>query len=116
MLQPIPIPFSLFPDVCLLFTEFFRFFTGNKNCKPRKHVLFEATPLKIKILEDNSENNDDTGSPDTNICRCSTQIDDSSENGNPSDDNFMDNWFQLITDWEKKIHLDDKRKKVSKKE
>ena len=72
--------------------------------------------MKIKIVEDDGENNDDKGSPDTSCFSCSTQIDDSSEDGNPTNDNFMEKWFQLITDWEEKIHLDDKRKKSRKKE
>ena len=56
--------------------------------------------LKIKILEDNRENNDDKGSQDTSCLSCSTQIGNLSEDGNPNDDNFMEKWFQLITDWE----------------
>ena len=69
--------------------------------------------MKIKILEDNNENNDDKGSPDTSCFSCSTQNDKLPEDGNPNDDNFMEKWFQLITDWEKEIHLDDKRAKES---
>ena len=87
----------------------------NTNRKPRKTVLFEASPLKIKIVEDKCENNDDNASPDTSCFSCWPQNDHSSEDGNLNNGNFMEKWFQLITDWEKKIHLDDKQKKSQKR-
>ena len=110
----IPIPLSLFTDLFFLFYQAIRSITCNPCGKSKRTELFKATPLKMKLVEEKCENFDTAINMITSHVQSSKSDNSSSNNESLRKDNFMQKWFQLITDWETDIHREVERKKAKK--
>ena len=105
----IPIPLSLFTDALFLIYQLIRPIICNPCGSSKRAMLFKASPLKMILVEEKSGNSETKISMDRS----------KSDNGKSSNEsitkgNYMQKWFQLVTDWETDIHREVERKKATK--
>ena len=110
----IPIPLSLFTDAIFLIYQSIRPIIYNPCGSSKRTKLFKATPLKMTLVEEKNGNSETKISMNNSHFDRSKSDNVKSSNESNTKGNYMQKWFQLVTNWETDIHREVERKKATK--